>query len=88
MKKYPAFYQKAWKICARIPQGKTKTYGEIAKIIGHPKAARAVGQAMKKNPFAPYVPCHRVIGANGRMCGYSGKGGIKTKIKLLRKEGY
>jgi methylated-DNA-[protein]-cysteine S-methyltransferase len=86
MKKYPPFYQKAWKACAQIPKGKTKTYGEIAKMAGSPKAARAVGQAMKNNRFAPHVACHRVVASKG-IGGFSAKGGIKTKIKLLRKEG-
>ena len=87
MKKYPLFYQKVWKICSRIPKGKTLTYRQLAKKSGSPKAARAVGQAMAKNPFAPQVPCHRVIGSNGSMGGYSGKNGIKGKIALLKKEG-
>jgi O-6-methylguanine DNA methyltransferase len=87
MKKYPHFYQKVWKICARIPKGKTLTYGQLAKKADSPKAARAVGRAMAKNPFAPNVPCHRVIGSNGSMGGYSGKNGIKGKIALLKKEG-
>lgn len=84
--KYPTFYRKVWLECCRIPKGKTITYGELAKRIGHPGAGRAVGQALAKNPFAPMVPCHRVIGADGQMTGYSAKGGIKKKIKLLRVE--
>ncbi|HUT85454.1 MAG TPA: MGMT family protein [Elusimicrobiales bacterium] len=86
MKKYPPFYQKVWKICAQIPKGKTLTYACLAKKAGSPKAARAVGQAMKKNPFAPHVPCHRVVATNG-IGGFSGFGGVKGKIKLLKKEG-
>jgi methylated-DNA-[protein]-cysteine S-methyltransferase len=86
MKKYPKFYQKVWLACAKIPKGKVKTYGEIAKTIGSPKAARAVGQALAKNPFAPYVPCHRVVGSTGKMVGFSAPGGIKTKLEMLKKE--
>ncbi|OIO06894.1 MAG: 6-O-methylguanine DNA methyltransferase [Elusimicrobia bacterium CG1_02_63_36] len=87
MDAYPLFYRKVWKACAEIPKGEVRTYGWIAKHIGSPKSARAVGQALGKNPFAPVVPCHRVVGANGKMTGYSGKGGIATKRKLLKKEG-
>ena len=60
------------------------TYSEIAKNIGNPKSARAVGQALAKNPFAPEVPCHKVIRKNGKLGGYSK--GIAKKIKLLKKE--
>ncbi len=87
MKAYSAFYQAVWKACAEIPAGQVRTYGWIARRIGRPNAARAVGQALGKNPFAPTIPCHRVVGADGRMTGYSGTGGIETKKKLLRREG-
>jgi len=86
MSKYPPFYQKVWKECAKIAKGKTLTYSQLAKKAGSPNGARAVGTAMKKNPFAPIVPCHRVVGSNG-IGGFSGKGGVKGKIKLLKKEG-
>jgi len=86
MNEYPPFYRKVWFECSRIPEGKTITYGELAKRIGHPGAARAVGQALARNPFAPVVPCHRVIGADGKMTGYSAKGGIKKKLEMLKKE--
>jgi len=86
IKSYSLFYQKVWLACAEIPEGKTMTYGELARKIGHPGAARAVGQALAKNPFAPQVPCHRVIRSDGAMGGYSGPGGIKTKIKMLARE--
>jgi O-6-methylguanine DNA methyltransferase len=85
-KNYPDFYVKVWKDCFEIPAGQTMTYGELAERIGSPKAARAVGAAMRNNPFAPIIPCHRVIGSNGKMCGYSAKGGIKTKEKMLKYE--
>jgi methylated-DNA-[protein]-cysteine S-methyltransferase len=86
MKTYPPFYQKVWKACAMIPRGETRSYGWIAKEIGKPKAARAVGRALGANPFAPQVPCHRVVGADGRLTGYSGPGGIRQKQRLLDKE--
>jgi len=87
MPRYPLFYQKVWKACAEIPKGETRTYGWIAQRIGRPKAARAVGRALAANPFAPGIPCHRVIGADGRMTGYSAPGGVRQKQRLLQKEG-
>ncbi|MFH1368289.1 MAG: MGMT family protein [Elusimicrobiota bacterium] len=85
-REYPRFFQKVWRECARIPRGSTLSYGEIAKRIGCPKGARAVAQALARNPFAPYVPCHRVIKSDGILGGFSGPGGIKTKMRLLKKE--
>jgi len=76
-----------WKEIAKIPYGKTKTYKELAIAIGRPKSARAVANACGKNPYAPSIPCHRVIRSDGKLGGYSGKGGIKTKLKLLKQEG-
>lgn len=86
MKNYPVFYRKVWMACARIPAGRTMTYGELARKIGHPGAARAVGQALARNPFAPTVPCHRVIGADGSMTGFSAPGGVQAKRRMLEKE--
>lgn len=86
IKKYPAFYQKVWRACAQIPKGEIRTYGWIAKQIGAPGAARAVGQALALNPFAPTIPCHRVVRSDGHLGGYSAKGGIQKKKKLLAKE--
>lgn len=86
MKRYCAFYQAVWTACAAIPAGTTVSYGELARRIGKPGAARAVGTALGANPFAPIIPCHRVIRADGKMGGYSGPGGIKMKQALLRKE--
>ncbi len=86
MRDYPAFYQKVWRACAEIPKGETRTYGWVAKRIGKPGAARAVGQALGKNPFAPVVPCHRVVSATG-LGGFSSKGGVADKVRLLKKEG-
>jgi methylated-DNA-[protein]-cysteine S-methyltransferase len=86
IKTYPDFYQKVWLGCSRIPRGKTVTYSQLAAAIGHPGAQRAVGRALAKNPFAPTVPCHRVVAANGKIGGYSGPGGIKAKSRLLKRE--
>src|SRR5882672_10877064 len=88
MATYPKFYQKVWKACAEIPKGEIQTYGELARRIGHPKAARAVGQALAANPFAPTIPCHRVVGSTGALTGYSAPGGIQRKKSMLLKEGY
>ena len=80
------FQKKVWNYLKTIPKGKVKTYKEVAKAIGMPKAARAVANACGKNPFAPKIPCHRVIRSDGGLGGYSGRGGIKTKLRLLRSE--
>lgn len=87
MKNYPPFYQAVWRACALIPKGQVRTYGWIARRIGKPKAARAVGRALSRNPFAPLIPCHRVVGANGSLTGFSASGGIKAKRRLLIQEG-
>lgn len=75
-----------YKACLKIPRGKTATYKQIAAMIGKPNSARAVGNALGKNPFAPYVPCHRVLKSDGSIGGYSGRGGTATKKKLLAME--
>ena len=81
------FQLKVWNYLKKIPRGKVKTYSEVAKSIGKPLAVRAVANAIGKNPCAPKIPCHRVIRSDGSLGGYSGKGGLKTKIFLLKKEG-
>ena len=81
------FQLKVWNYLKKIPRGKVKTYSEVAKSIGKPLAVRAVANAIGKNPLAPQIPCHRVIRLDGSLGGYSGKGGIKTKRLLLKKEG-
>ena len=81
------FQLKVWNYLKKIPYGKVKTYSEVAKSIGKPLAVRAVANAIGKNPLAPQIPCHRVIRSDGSLGGYSGKGGIKTKRLLLKKEG-
>jgi|TARA_B000000475_G_scaffold11660_1_gene10401 methylated-DNA-[protein]-cysteine S-methyltransferase len=81
------FQIKVWNAISKIPKGKVKTYKELARSIRKPKASRAVANACGKNPFPIKIPCHRVIRSDGRLGGYSGKGGIKTKRRLLRNEG-
>ena len=76
-----------WEALKTIPRGETRTYLEIAQQIGRPKAVRAVANAIGKNPYAPEIPCHRVVRTDGSLGGYSGPGGIETKIRLLREEG-
>ena len=80
------FQIKVWNYLRTIPKGSVKTYKDIAIAIKYPKSARAVANACGKNPYAPKIPCHRVILSNGILGGYSGKGGIKTKLRLLRSE--
>jgi O-6-methylguanine DNA methyltransferase len=87
MKSHSPFRQAVWRACAEIPRGEVRTYGWIARRIGRPGAARAVGAALGANPFAPVIPCHRVVRSDGKMGGYSGPGGVKTKRTLLTKEG-
>ncbi len=81
------FQLKVWKYLISIPKGQTRTYSQVAKAIKMPKAVRAVANAIGKNPYAPKIPCHRVIRSDGSLGGYSGKGGINTKRKLLKLEG-
>ena len=82
------FQLRVWSYLKKIPRGSVKTYSQVAKDIGKPLAVRAVANAIGKNPFAPKIPCHRVIRSDGSLGGYSGAGGIKTKINLLKKEGF
>jgi len=78
------FQLKVWRALCRIPYGETRTYGQIAKAIGRPGAARAVGLANNQNPVVIIIPCHRVIGADGSLTGYGG--GLPRKRKLLELE--
>ena len=80
------FQLAVWKEIAKIAPGSTKTYSELANILGKPKSARAVANACGKNPFPGPIPCHRVIRSDGSLGGYSGAGGIETKRKLLLDE--
>ncbi len=79
-----SFADKVRAIVARIPEGKTMTYKQVATKAGNPNAARAVGAVMRKN-FDPTIPCHRVIGSDGAMRGYN-RGGIEKKLAILKKE--
>ena len=81
------FQLKVWAYLRKIPIGSVKTYSQVAKAIRKPLAVRAVANAIGKNPYAPRIPCHRVIRSDGSLGGYSGRGGIKTKKLLLKKEG-
>lgn len=80
-----AFQKQVWQELTRIPYGVTLSYGELATRVGNPNASRAVGLANGRNPLSILIPCHRVIGANGKLTGYGG--GISRKERLLRLEG-
>ena len=80
------FQLKVWKYLKNIPKGTVKTYKQVAIAIKRPKSARAVANACGKNPYAPKIPCHRVIRSDGGLGGYSGRGGIMMKLRLLRSE--
>ncbi|MDP6178978.1 MAG: methylated-DNA--[protein]-cysteine S-methyltransferase, partial [Desulfatiglandales bacterium] len=79
------FQRQVWDILRMIPWGETRSYGRIAAVLGHPRAARAVGRAIGTNPISIVVPCHRVIGSNGALTGYGG--GLGRKEALLELEG-
>jgi methylated-DNA-[protein]-cysteine S-methyltransferase len=79
------FDQRVWAICARIPRGRVTTYGRIAAALGRPGAARAVGGALNRNPLAPDVPCHRVVGHDGALTGFAS--GVENKRAMLQAEG-
>ncbi|MFH1331699.1 MAG: MGMT family protein [archaeon] len=78
------FSEKVYRITRQIPEGKVSTYGEIAKAL-NTKGYRAVGQALHVNPYAPMVPCHRVVKTDASLGGFAG--GVNKKIKMLKKEG-
>ena len=82
------FQISVWKEIAKIPYGQTRTYKQLAIAIGKPNSSRAVANACGKNPYAPLIPCHRVIRSDGQIGGYSGDGGSKRKKDLLIKEGF
>lgn len=75
------FQQRVWKALSNIPYGQTRSYADVAASIGSPKATRAVGGANNRNPIAIVIPCHRVVGANGKLTGYAG--GLQVKQRLL-----
>lgn len=87
MARISPFHQQVYAIARAIPPGQTRTYGEVAQELGSLGLARAVGQALGMNPFAPVVPCHRVLAAHGRMGGFSAGGGAATKLRMLQAEG-
>jgi methylated-DNA-[protein]-cysteine S-methyltransferase len=81
------FQRQVLLVTAKVPRGQVSSYGQIARRIGRPKSARAVGQALGHNPVPILIPCHRILASDGSLTGYSGRGGIKTKEWLLRLEG-
>jgi methylated-DNA-[protein]-cysteine S-methyltransferase len=78
-----AFERAIYEATRRIPYGETVSYGWIAWKVGNPQAARAVGRAMARNPVPLLIPCHRVLGSNGKLCGFTSEGGLRLKQKLL-----
>lgn len=83
----PPFHRRVYEAARRIAPGSVVTYGEMARGLGDAGAARAVGQALGHNPFAPLVPCHRILAAQGGSGGFSAEGGTRTKLRLLEIEG-
>ena len=81
------FQKKVWNYLMSIRKGTVKTYKQVAIAINRPKSVRAVANAIGKNPYMPKIPCHRVIRSDGSLGGYSGRGGVKTKKLLLKREG-
>ena len=79
------FQRRVWVLTREIPRGQTRTYGELARMAGSPGAARAVGQAMARNPWPIIVPCHRVVGSDGGLTGFGG--GVEMKRRMLQMEG-
>jgi O-6-methylguanine DNA methyltransferase len=85
----PEFYLKVWNVVKNIPYGEVRSYGWVARELGRPVAARAVGQALARNPVPVLIPCHRVIQSNGMPGGFAGRMSfIETKLRLLSLEGY
>jgi O-6-methylguanine DNA methyltransferase len=82
-----SFSERVYQIAAHIPRGKVATYGQLARLVGSPRAARAVGMCMKNNLDRKVVPCHRVVASDGKLTGYTFGNGIKTKRAALLKEG-
>jgi len=87
LERVPPFHRRVYAIAREIEAGRTMTYGEIAARLGDAGAARAVGQALGANPWAIVVPCHRVLAAGGKPGGFSARGGVATKLRLLSIEG-
>ena len=83
----PHFNARVYAVTRQIPPGQTRTYGSVARELGDVRLARAVGTALGRNPFPIVVPCHRVVGADGSMTGFSAPGGVQTKRRMLEIEG-
>lgn len=83
---YTGFQTTVWKALVTVPPGETRSYGELAKMVGQPGGAQAVGQALKRNPFPVLIPCHRIIKSDGSLGGYGGKMDSPIKQKLLEWE--
>ena len=79
-----SFKEKIYKLTKQIPKGKVVTYAQLARLAGNPKAARVVGLLMRNNLYAPQVPCHRVVGADGSLVGYSAGKGTSSKREVLK----
>jgi methylated-DNA-[protein]-cysteine S-methyltransferase len=86
LRDHAAFHREAWALAREIPRGVTTTYGALAHALQRPGGARAVGQAMARNPCLLVIPCHRVLSANGALCGFSAAGGLGMKARLLALE--
>jgi methylated-DNA-protein-cysteine methyltransferase-like protein len=82
-----SFREEVYTLIRKIPAGKVATYGQVAALVGNPKAARAIGMCMRTNPDAPRTPCHRIVSSDGSMTGYSAGNGVSSKKELLLKEG-
>ena len=80
------FQKQVWNEIKKIPEGETRSYKDIAVALRKPNSSRAVANACGKNPFLEEIPCHRVIRSDGKLGGYSGKGGVKQKLNLLKRE--
>ena len=87
MERVPDFHRRVYRVAQAIPPGATLTYGDVARRLGDPGGAQAVGQALGRNPFAIIVPCHRVVAAGGKIGGFSANGGAATKQRILAIEG-
>ncbi|MEX0825004.1 MAG: methylated-DNA--[protein]-cysteine S-methyltransferase [Pirellulaceae bacterium] len=83
---WTSFFTDVYHACREIPAGETRRYAELAEAVGRPRAVRAVGQAMARNRVPLVIPCHRVVGSDGRLRGFSAPGGLKTKQTLLDRE--
>ena len=84
----PEFFTRVRAACRTIPAGETRTYSWLARVAGRPNASRAAGQAMARNPVPLLVPCHRVVGSDGRLHGFGGGIGLPLKARLLQLEGF